>query len=185
MSDDGGSKPAPGSLALVQAFVNSADHTEGTDDLADGASAARWLEAHGVEAGPALEAAEVRRLIDVREALRDLLETEGEEPGAGAAEARLDGLLDGVRVKVSICAQGPRFVAAAPRVEGFLGRLAAAAASAALEGTWSRLKICRDGGCRWAFYDQSRNGAGAWCSMRSCGNRAKARSYRQRHRGAA
>jgi predicted RNA-binding Zn ribbon-like protein len=44
------------------------------------------------------------------------------------------------------------------------------------------MKACRAEDCRWAFYDRSRNRSRAWCSMRECGNRAKARSYRARQR---
>ncbi|HYH51840.1 MAG TPA: CGNR zinc finger domain-containing protein, partial [Acidimicrobiia bacterium] len=43
-------------------------------------------------------------------------------------------------------------------------------------------KVCRQPDCRWAYYDESRNRSRTWCSMESCGNRAKARSFRQRHR---
>jgi predicted RNA-binding Zn ribbon-like protein len=50
------------------------------------------------------------------------------------------------------------------------------------DGTWSRLKACRADDCLWAFYDGSRNHSAAWCSMASCGNRAKARAYRSRQR---
>jgi predicted RNA-binding Zn ribbon-like protein len=57
-------------------------------------------------------------------------------------------------------------------------------ALSAAAGTWDRLKICAAPDCRWVFYDVSRNGAGRWCSMRSCGNRDKTRTYRQRHAAA-
>src|SRR5205085_10091757 len=50
------------------------------------------------------------------------------------------------------------------------------------DGSWSRLKACRDETCRWALYDASRNRVGTWCSMAFCGNRAKTRAYRLRHR---
>jgi predicted RNA-binding Zn ribbon-like protein len=51
------------------------------------------------------------------------------------------------------------------------------------DGTWPRLKACRNSTCRWAFYDHSRNRSGHWCSMTDCGNRAKTRAYRRRRRG--
>jgi predicted RNA-binding Zn ribbon-like protein len=54
-------------------------------------------------------------------------------------------------------------------------------AEAMAEGTWSRLKACREHSCEWAFYDRSRNRSGVWCSMEGCGNRAKARAFRERH----
>jgi predicted RNA-binding Zn ribbon-like protein len=47
-----------------------------------------------------------------------------------------------------------------------------------LDGSWSRLKACRQ--CGWAFYDYSRNRSGSWCSMQLCGNRTKTRAYRRR-----
>ena len=34
-----------------------------------------------------------------------------------------------------------------------------------------------DRGCGWLFYDTSRNRTRQWCSMRGCGNRAKARRH--------
>lgn len=44
-----------------------------------------------------------------------------------------------------------------------------------LDGTWQRLKACRE--CSWAFYDHSKNVAGSWCSMKVCGGRVKQRAY--------
>jgi predicted RNA-binding Zn ribbon-like protein len=67
-------------------------------------------------------------------------------------------------------------------VPAALGRLLAIAFGAMLDGSWPRLKVCRQ--CRWAFYDYSRNRSGSWCSMTLCGNRAKTRSYRRRKAGA-
>jgi predicted RNA-binding Zn ribbon-like protein len=48
--------------------------------------------------------------------------------------------------------------------------------------SWERLKACRAEDCRWAFLDDAKNHSRAWCSMKVCGNRAKARAYRERHR---
>ncbi len=67
-------------------------------------------------------------------------------------------------------------------VSGALGQLYSVAVNAMAEGTWSRLKACLNPHCRRAFYDSSRNRAGAWCSMAACGNRNKARTYRARHK---
>ena len=36
-------------------------------------------------------------------------------------------------------------------------------------------------GCGWLFLDTSRSGNRVWCSMKSCGNRAKFRAYYDRH----
>ena len=58
--------------------------------------------------------------------------------------------------------------------------LAASAARLAVEGRLDRVKICPADDCRWAFYDASKNHSRQWCSMKVCGNRAKARTHRER-----
>jgi predicted RNA-binding Zn ribbon-like protein len=50
------------------------------------------------------------------------------------------------------------------------------------DGSWSRLKICANPDCRWAFFDRSRNQQGSWCNMAVCGNRLKNRQLRARRR---
>jgi predicted RNA-binding Zn ribbon-like protein len=60
--------------------------------------------------------------------------------------------------------------------------ISTAIVEATLMGTWTHLKVCRSDTCRWAFYDHSKNGRSCWCSMRVCGSREKARTYRARQR---
>ncbi|HOX25770.1 MAG TPA: ABATE domain-containing protein [Candidatus Krumholzibacteria bacterium] len=47
----------------------------------------------------------------------------------------------------------------------------------------ARVRECDADGCTWLFIDTSRNRSRRWCSMASCGNRAKARRHYQRRRG--
>ena len=68
-----------------------------------------------------------------------------------------------------------------PGVTGALGRVIIAVHDAVADGSWQRLKACRARDCEWAFIDTAKNQSRAWCSMRSCGNREKARAYRRRH----
>jgi predicted RNA-binding Zn ribbon-like protein len=63
-----------------------------------------------------------------------------------------------------------------------LFRLVLIMRDAQLDGTWPRLKACRNPDCRWAFYDRSHSRRGAWCDMASCGNRLKNRALRQRQK---
>ena len=49
--------------------------------------------------------------------------------------------------------------------------------------SWPRFKACRGDDCRWVFLDGSRNTSRRWCDMANCGNRAKAATFRDRHRG--
>jgi len=41
----------------------------------------------------------------------------------------------------------------------------------------SRLRHCSNPKCLWLFLDDSKNGSRRWCSMQSCGNRAKAHRH--------
>jgi len=45
-----------------------------------------------------------------------------------------------------------------------------------------RVRECDGAACTWLFLDQSRNRSRRWCSMESCGNRAKARRHYHRQR---
>ncbi len=67
-------------------------------------------------------------------------------------------------------------------VSGAIARVLGEIWAASVAGTWSRLKVCRNDACRWAYYDASRNHSGIWCSMAICGNRAKGRALRVRRR---
>lgn len=50
----------------------------------------------------------------------------------------------------------------------------------------ARLRQCpAPDGCGWLFYDSSKNATRRWCSMRMCGNGAKARRFQRRRRQAA
>ncbi|MEO1679252.1 MAG: CGNR zinc finger domain-containing protein [Pseudomonadota bacterium] len=43
----------------------------------------------------------------------------------------------------------------------------------------ARIKKCAGPRCGWLFVDESRNGRRRWCSMETCGNRAKARRFHE------
>jgi predicted RNA-binding Zn ribbon-like protein len=128
--------------------------------------------------------ADLRRAIDVREGLRDLL-------GANAGREVPRESLERLERASSRCGlrtifapgQPPRLAADCSDVDGGLARLLAIVATAAADGSWERLRSCADDGCRWAFYDHSKNRSGRWCSMETCGNRHKARTARARTSG--
>jgi predicted RNA-binding Zn ribbon-like protein len=168
----GGREPAPGDLALVQAFINSNysldAHNHGAELLDSDQGLKRWLTKRGLPGGGiALEQA-----LEVREGLRALLVAKRAEPDADAI-ARLDAIAAGRHVSVRLSEDGPRYESQDP-----LALILALAAKAMLDGTWARLKACKE--CCWAFYDHSKNGAGSWCSMKVCGGRVKQRAYYRR-----
>jgi predicted RNA-binding Zn ribbon-like protein len=184
----GGRPPAPGDLALVQAFVNSHYDLElehGADLFATPAQLGRWLSARGLLAASArLRARELSRALAVREGLRRLA-AGNNHPGASVTAARLQSLNQaaaGAGVEIRLEPARPRFVAAGAGLDRALGQVLAITATAMLDGTWRRLKVCPGDHCGWAFYDHSRNQTGRWCSMSVCGGRAKARAHYHRHR---
>jgi predicted RNA-binding Zn ribbon-like protein len=121
----------------------------------------------------------------VREGLRAALFVHNGGPPDPAAAERLERAA--ARSTLRVCfrpGEPPDLRPSCEAVSGALATLLGIVAAAAADGTWQRLKACADEGCRWAFYDHSKNRSGRWCSMASCGNQEKARSYRARRRGA-
>ena len=49
----------------------------------------------------------------------------------------------------------------------------------------ARIHECAADDCRWLFVDTSKNKSRRWCDMKSCGNRAKVRSFYERRRAGA
>ena len=76
----------------------------------------------------------------------------------------------------------PRLEPEARGAVGAIGRLVATLYSAMQDVGWERLKLCSSDPCRWAFYDRSKNQSSRWCKMASCGNREKARRFREAHK---
>ena len=177
------SQEAPGRLEAVRLFVNSVDFEAGTEELASPQALADWLDAHDL--GPVEEApspADVERAVALREALRELLLAQhGDHEADPAAAATVEATARRSRLEVRFGPDGAAEVAPGTGgVDAALGRVLAIVAAAQADGTWSRMKACPWETCRWAFYDHSKNRSGVWCSMAVCGNRAKARSYRER-----
>ena len=176
---------APGTLGAVQGLINTVDIEAGTDVLTTTGELSAWLQSAGLTPARIVTSDdELRRMRALREALRGLLLTNTGEPLDPAAAIVLAREAERCPVRLRV-AEGarPDLAPLASGVDGAIARLLAAIAVAAVDGSWERLKVCRDDVCRWAFYDSSRNGSGSWCTMAVCGNRAKARRFRARRAG--
>ena len=172
---------APGDLELVRQFVNTYDVEEDADELDGPEAMSAWLGQHGFEAGR-VTAADVDRAIGLREALRCLLLAHTGESIDEQAIAKLNAIASEMRLVVRFDPSGACALQPSDRdSDAALGELLAIVYRSMSEGTWDRLKACREDTCQWAFYDRSKNRSGTWCSMAVCGNRAKARAYRERH----
>lgn len=75
------------------------------------------------------------------------------------------------------------WVASKESLDRILWPIAREAASLLTSKNLDRLGQCADDrGCGWLFIDTSRNRSRRWCSMESCGNRAKARRHYKRQK---
>jgi predicted RNA-binding Zn ribbon-like protein len=175
-----------GRLRLVRDFVNTYERDTASDALASPAALADWFRRNDLPgAGQPVSGTDLAHAIELREAIRALLEVNHRSEGGPAAERAAHHLTAAARrsrLHVQFTVSGTaRLVAAADRP---LGELLVRIAEAMSDGRWRRLKVCHNDACRWAFFDCSRAGAGKWCSMAVCGNRHKAQTWRTRHREA-
>ncbi len=175
---------ATGDLGLVQEFVNTLDVLPGTEQLNDPNTLGAWLVANRLmEAGRTLDESDLMHARAVREAMRGLIGGNNGHRVYPVEIATLNEVATASGLRMRFTAEGrARLEPDAPGVVGALGRLVATLYSAMQDDNWARLKLCGDDDCRWVFFDRSRNHSSRWCTMESCGNRAKARRFRQSKR---
>ncbi len=182
--DEDLSKAAPGPLALVQALVNT-QYGQGRRahvDLTSPEQLRAWLVAHRLlPDGTPVSEGDFRRVVQLREALRSLLGANNEQVTPASQIDVLDRLASNAPLTVRFQHEGaPALEPDIAGVDGATARLVGIVFTAMTDGTWARLKTCRNERCQKAFYDTSKNRSGAWCSMAGCGSRFKARAYRHR-----
>ena len=163
---------ADADVALVLDFLNTVDVEDGTDLLEDPAGWGAWLTTRGLSETDSAADSTASSTASSAAAVRTALRAAAGEPSVDPSASR-----PSARVTVSLEADGPRLVA-----DDVAGAVLAAASRLAVLGDWDRIKICPADDCRWAFFDRSRNHSRTWCSMRVCGNREKARAWRERAR---
>jgi predicted RNA-binding Zn ribbon-like protein len=171
----------PPRLDLLGRFVNTLDYPSGPDLLENAASASQWCGEHGLS--PISSAREADRLRAFREALRGALYANNGEGDPVQAWQQMRPYLSTARYGLAF--ESERGLSLNPGAAGAdrsIAALLAIAYEAMIAGTWGRLRACRKGSCRFAYYDSSKNGSRAWCSMSVCGNREKAARRRTRER---
>jgi predicted RNA-binding Zn ribbon-like protein len=178
---------APGELERVREFVNTIDIEGNLEQLESASALAAWLAERGLaSSGVRATRADLANALELREALRAILLAHNGSPASEPAAEALDAAVRRAQLTLRFDSEGAARLAPEARgIDGALGRLLVIVHSAIAQGTWERLKACRWHTCEWAFYDNTKNRSGAWCTMDVCGNRAKARAYRKRHATAA
>jgi predicted RNA-binding Zn ribbon-like protein len=176
--------PAPGDLELVRAFLSLHDHEErNPDGLPPSLESLRWWLGSKalVEDGETIKDQDLAWALRVRDALTAKVEETMGEPRNETATEFLNRAAEetGLRVCFGCDDEQPIHVEATG-VRGAIGRILGTAFLAELDGRWERFRICHDPACSAVFFDRSKNKSGKWCSMSSCGNRAKVRAFRER-----
>lgn len=194
----------PQALWLVESYLNSINVETSQDDLESIERFRRWLDDHGRTTATVTQD-DLELAVALRDELRQVVRAHHD--GDPHNSPVLDDLAARIPLRVrfpsaaSPGAAGPSAAAgpgaAASRgagpgpgavrlepigsgVTGVLGEVLAAIVAGEGDGTWRRLKICREDTCQVVFYDRSKNASRCWCSMQVCGNRNKTRAYRRR-----
>jgi len=128
-----------------------------------------------------------RRSLDLREAAYRLFKAalEGWEPRREDAQV--------LNQEVSVARTHERLVGTSkgftwewddrgPLLDRVVWPLACSVADLLTSKDLARVRQCGGLECGWLFLDTSRNRSRQWCDMRDCGNLAKVRRFRQRHR---
>jgi predicted RNA-binding Zn ribbon-like protein len=163
-------------------FVNTREQdTDYVDECLDSPAALEsFLADHGF-GQVSVKPADLRRAIDVREALREMMRANNGEPLRPDVVERLNRAVARAKVVAAFDDnESWRVEPAADGVDRALGTMLASVFRSMSDGSWSRVKACGNPDCGWAFYDGSKNHSGRWCDMASCGNRMKARAFRER-----
>jgi predicted RNA-binding Zn ribbon-like protein len=181
-------KAAPGDLNHIRRFVNTLDLADGSDVIAEPDALRGWLAERGlIDEHAELTPADVRQAHAVREAFRKLLLANNGDALDPAAVETLNAAAKSAELQVRVGPDGiAKLTPVRTGIDAAIGRMLAIVQTAMADGTWPRLKACAlHDSCEWAFYDWTKNRSGTWCSMKVCGNRAKARAYRERQRSAS
>jgi predicted RNA-binding Zn ribbon-like protein len=156
---------------------------------------ALWLERAGLAAGPA-PLVVTPEVLDEARALREAIDAcvQGALDGASSPPAAV-GLIDswlvhaGPRPQLALGGDGVPVLGERPEGDSARRALAAVALDAAhmlgRPEERGRVRVCASDTCSARFYDRSPAGRRRWCSMRTCGNEAKARRHRARARSGA
>jgi len=179
------SPAAPGDLELLQRFVNLHEHDERGRTVDPPSEMIRsFLEDRGLlTPGERFSNADRETYLRLRAAIRGLVDADPEDrtPAEDAEVIDQIGLAAGLHPHFH-AAGSPTLEPKGDGVAAAFGTIVAIAFVASFDGTFAQLKSCADETCRAVFYDKSKNHSGRWCSMATCGNRAKVRAWRERQR---
>jgi len=174
---------------LFIGFVNS-ELFDGRGNREDRLEDVGWrrafLERWELPAAEPLSPNDLRDLTALRADVRSMIDavSAGGQP-SGSALQRLDGVLADhpVRFRLRRSVGGPQIEPiplSSDAADVIAGEVALSTARFLVEKDTRRLKACDNAGCRWVFYDETKNRIRRWC--RQCGNVDRVRRFRERQR---
>ncbi len=172
-----GAPAAPGTLILLEGFLNTWSGELEIDDFETVKSTEAWLRRVELWAGSKkLTSEQQQKIVKFRSDLRSwVLDKENIQP--------LNELAAEISFRAEFRAEGDvRFLPAEVSYDGVIGMLIKVILESQQNGTWDRFKCCELPTCGWAYYDSTRSRTKRWCSMKTCGSRHKAREYYKRKR---
>lgn len=139
------------------------------------------------EAQPAEAAAVFTRAVALREALFRIFarNADGKPPDAAdlaILNREIAGCYPFLHLSASETGYAWRWADAPARLDRILWPVVDSAAELLTAGELDRVRICAGQHCGWLFVDRSKNRSRRWCDMQECGNVAKVRRYRRRHK---
>jgi predicted RNA-binding Zn ribbon-like protein len=183
-------RKVPDELANIYEFANSLDcrrsaRPSSRDELADTDGLGMWMSDRGLVRP---RSRITPRMLATARALRSVIrELAACDPAARRSDQRVRRALNEVMRRfplvADVSAAGEmRLQPARTDALGGLSILVAELQRAWASGALDRLKMCPAEDCQWVFFDRSKPRSRRWCSSTGCGNRAKTRTYRERHK---
>jgi predicted RNA-binding Zn ribbon-like protein len=172
-----GTPAAPGTLILLEGFLNTWSGELEIDDFETAKSTEAWLRSVALWAGSKkLTSGQHQKIVKFRSDLRSwILDKENTQP--------LNELAAEISFRAEFSAEGEvQFLPTELSDDGVIGMLTKVISESQQDGTWDRFKCCELPTCGWAYYDSTRSRTKRWCSMKTCGSRHKAREYYKRKR---
>jgi predicted RNA-binding Zn ribbon-like protein len=170
-------------LQRVQSFLNTraSGRPPEPDLLERPASANSWLRALDWPTKPRLGADDLPPLKELREALQAEIES-SRGTASRPRRSNLAHVLGKLRWKVTLDDGQLGLVAEGAGWRQVAGPVIGDMLVAQQQGTWPRLKACRNPVCSVIFYDSSKNQSRVWDNTSVCGNIHNLRAARARRR---
>jgi predicted RNA-binding Zn ribbon-like protein len=168
--------PAPPDAALVRDFLNSMAWWDDRETWRTPGDLEAWFAANSSLSIRGLGDADLILARRLREGLREVLLSHAGHDPLPAVLGDLELVLGEIPMRMNVGVSGElELVPVESQLAAGLGSILAAIDTMRSDGTWHQLKACSRDGCRWVYWDDSRNQSSRWCSMSVCGNYIKMR----------